>query len=72
MSVEISLKAFLEEFTATVARKEKQLQKAHWLLQTTGSQDAADLKADLETECRLLFSDKGTYEHLCLGTEIKA
>lgn len=64
MSAEISLKAFLEEFTTKVARKEKQLQKAHWLLQTTSSQDAADLKADLETECKLLFSDKGTYEHL--------
>ncbi len=53
--------AFLRGFIPQVAAKSKQCNKAHWLLETTGSKDSADLKADLETELRLLFNDKNTY-----------
>lgn len=55
---------FLKEFIPVVARKSTQLNKAYWILETTGSADAADLKADLDTELRLLFSDPKTYQQL--------
>ncbi len=55
---------FLETFVPQVARKSRQLNKALWVLETTGSSDAADLKAELDTEVRLMFSDKETYEKL--------
>lgn len=55
---------FLEEFVPKIASKAKQLSKASWLLETTGSLDAADLKADLDTEFRLLFHDADIYQQL--------
>lgn len=55
---------FLKDFVPTVARKSKQLNKAYWILETTGSSDAADLKSDLDTELRVLFSDPDTYKKL--------
>lgn len=55
---------FLNEFVPQVARKSKQFNKAFWILETTGSADAADLKADLDTELRLMYSDRGIYEKL--------
>ncbi len=61
---EESFESFLQEFIPRVASKSKQCNKAHWLLETTGSEDCADLKAELETELRLLFNDQSTYEKL--------
>jgi uncharacterized protein (DUF2267 family) len=55
---------FLEDFVPKVAAKSKQLNKAFWLIETTGSEDAADLKAELDTELRLLFHDSNTYKKL--------
>lgn len=55
---------FLEEFIPVAARKSAQLNKAYWLLETTGHPDAADLKAELDTELKLLYSDQGVYEML--------
>ncbi|HSX25923.1 MAG TPA: M2 family metallopeptidase [Chlamydiales bacterium] len=55
---------FLNAFVPQVARKSTQLNKALWILETTASQDAADLKADLDTELRILFNDAKTYEKL--------
>ncbi len=55
---------FLKDFVPLVARKTKQLNKAYWILETTGSPDAADLKADLDTELRFLFNDPATYQKL--------
>ena len=55
---------FLETFVPKVAKKSKQLNQAFWLLETTGAQDAADLKADLDTELRFLFNDSKVYEQL--------
>lgn len=37
---------------------------ALWLLETTGSSDAAALKAELEIEYRLLYNDPDTYQKL--------
>jgi peptidyl-dipeptidase A len=59
---------FLSEFVPKISNKSKQLNKAVWILETTGSSDAADLKADLDTEFRLLFNDSATYQKL-LGWE---
>lgn len=53
----MSFDKFLEEFIPQVQRKAAQVNRASWLLETTGSQDAAELKAELETELRLLFHD---------------
>jgi peptidyl-dipeptidase A len=55
---------FLKDFVPTIARKSKQLNKAYWILETTGSPDAADLKADLDTELRFLFNDPAIYKKL--------
>lgn len=55
---------FLEDFIPEVARKSRQLNKAYWILETTGSSDAADLKADLDTELRFLFNDAKAYKKL--------
>lgn len=55
---------FLQEFVPTVARKSKQLNQALWILETTGSPDAADLKGGLDAELRLLFNDEAIYKQL--------
>jgi len=64
MKKEHSFEQFLTEFVPEVARKSKQLNKAYWILETTGSADAADLKADLDTELKVLFNDPETYKKL--------
>lgn len=55
---------FLTHFIPKAASKSKQLNKALWILETTGSPDAADLKAELDVELRFLFNDHKTYEKL--------
>ena len=55
---------FLNEFIPQIARKSKQLNQAMWILETTGSGDAADLKASLDTELRFLLNDSTTYQKL--------
>lgn len=55
---------FLESFIPQVESKSKQLNKALWLLETTGSGDAADLKTELDTELRMLFNDAEVYNNL--------
>ncbi|MBS0627619.1 MAG: M2 family metallopeptidase, partial [Verrucomicrobia bacterium] len=55
---------FLDSFVPKVSAKCIQLNKAIWILETTGSQDAADLKAELDTELRLLFNNADTYQDL--------
>ena len=55
---------FLEEFVPKVANKTKQVNQAFWILETTGSEDAADLKAQLDTELKVLFNDPATYQKL--------
>lgn len=59
-----SFKEFLSEFIPQVESKAKQVNQATWILETTGSQDAAELKAALETELRLLFNNKVAFEKL--------
>ncbi len=56
--------SFLHSFIPKVAEKNKQLNKAFWILETTGSSDAADLVASLSTELSLMFHDKKTYHKL--------
>lgn len=56
--------SFLNEFTPKVAEKAKQLNLAFWLLETTGSEDAATLVATLSSELSLVFNDKSTYKKL--------
>jgi peptidyl-dipeptidase A len=58
------VKQFLSEFVSKVAHKARQLNKAVWILETTGSPDAADLKAELDTELRMLFNDRAIYDKL--------
>lgn len=56
---------FLSEFVPELARKSKQLNKASWLLETSGAPDAADLKADLDAEVRCMLACPTTYAKLC-------
>lgn len=60
----MSFKEFLSTFLPKVQQKNKQVNLAAWILETTGGEDAATLKADLETELRLLFHDHKTFERL--------
>lgn len=55
---------FLKDFVPEIARKTKQLNKAYWILETTGSSDAADLKAELDTELRFLLNSPEVYKKL--------
>ncbi len=71
MNNEQSAQQFLETFVPLISSKFKQLNKALWILETTGSQDAGDLKAELETELRILYSDRSTYEKLLKWAEDK-
>lgn len=55
---------FLDEFVPSVAAKSRQLNKVHWILETTGASDAADLRAELDLELRLSFQDPKVYKAL--------
>lgn len=59
-----SFQEFLDTFVPQVARKAKQLNQAVWVLETTGSKDAADLKAELDTELRWMLQDPRLYRRL--------
>jgi len=58
--------AFLRRFIQQVALRSKQHNQAAWILETTGSPDAASLKGDLDAEVRLLFNSAATYKKLLL------
>lgn len=60
----MTAQAFLDAFIPQVKKKSKQVSLAFWILETTGSEDAAALKAELETEYRLLFNDKATFDRI--------
>lgn len=60
----MSFKKFLDSFIPLVENKNQQVNRALWLLETTGSQDAARLKADLQTELLLFFNDNDIYKQL--------
>jgi peptidyl-dipeptidase A len=62
----MSFQVFLDTFIPQVQKKSKQVNQAAWILETTGSKDAAELKAALETELRLLFHDSKAFEQLIL------
>lgn len=55
---------FLSSFVPEVAKKTKQLNQANWILDTTGSADAADLKATLDAELRFYFHNGSSYQQL--------
>jgi len=55
---------FLETFIPRLEAKSKQLNQAVWLLETTGSFDAAELKATLDVELRQLYHDPEIYRKL--------
>jgi peptidyl-dipeptidase A len=58
------MNSFLETFIPKAAVKTELLNKAIWLLETTGSKDAADLKSALDTDVRILYSDPSVYRKL--------
>ncbi len=62
--------SFLQEFVPIAARKLTQLNKAYWLLETTGSSDAADLKADLDTNFAFCSTIPKYMNNFSLGTEM--
>jgi len=59
-----SFEMFLEDFVHHIEFKEEQLNKAVWILETTGSKDSADLVASLSNELKIIFSDEDIYEKL--------
>lgn len=55
---------FLDAFVPAVEAKSRQVNKASWILETTGAADAACLMADLETELRMMFNSPAVYAQL--------
>lgn len=55
---------FLEDFIPRLESKSRQLNKLAWVLETTGSLDAAEVKAELDAELKILFSDSKIYQKL--------
>lgn len=60
----MSFKAFLDGFIPQYQKKSRQVNQSTWLLETTGSTDAASLNAELNIELRLLFKDKAILKKL--------
>jgi peptidyl-dipeptidase A len=60
----MEFEAFLESFIPVFSRKSHQLNQAYWILETTGSEDAADLKSALDAELRFLLNDSEIYKKL--------
>ena len=60
----MKFESFLKGFIPLAAQKNKQLNQASWILETTGSSDSADLKGELDAEFRLLFNEPETYQKL--------
>jgi peptidyl-dipeptidase A len=60
----MTAESFLKQFSSLLETKSKQFNQALWILETTSSPDAADLRASLDTECKMLFNDRATYEKL--------
>jgi peptidyl-dipeptidase A len=56
--------SFLEEFLPFIEAKSRQLNQAAWLLETTGSADAAELRAALDAELKMAFHDSKTFRQL--------
>lgn len=56
--------ALLDAFVDKLKTKTKQVNQASWILETTGSEDAAMLRAELEVELRMLLNDRAFYDKL--------
>lgn len=63
-----ALTAFLETFVPEVEAKSRQYNQASWLLNTTGTKDASDLKASLEGELCGLYNDPIILDKLTQGS----
>ena len=60
----LAFSQFLDAFVPEFARKSTQMGRASWLLETTGANDAAELRAELDAEVRRMFSSRETAEKL--------
>jgi peptidyl-dipeptidase A len=56
--------AFLDSFIPPIEEKAKQVQQTSWILETTGSKDAADALSVLKSDYQKFFSDPKIYEQL--------
>ncbi len=66
---DISFTDFLASWEPKFAELSKRAAQAFWLLETTGSKDAAEVKTFLELQLKTLLSDAHTYEKLLLFQE---
>ncbi len=64
MTVQTDFQQLLEEFVPAVRETSTELSRTSWELETTGDEDAAQRKAELETKLRIMFSDREVYEQL--------
>ena len=58
------LQLFIDELTAKVEPIAKHLAEAYWEASLTGSDEAAQRVAELETQYRLIFADRDRFEQL--------
>lgn len=65
----MTFEEFLKDFVPKVELKSQQLNQACWILETTGSADAASLKGSLDTELRMLFNDPAIYQSLLIWSQ---
>lgn len=68
---DLQFQSFLQEFIPQISKKSAQLNRAVWLLETVGSSDAANLKAELDAELRILLSDPKIYQKIGSFQDLK-
>lgn len=58
------MQELLSQLIAPIQQKSKQINQLTWILETTGSQDAAILKAEVKTELRVYCGNRENFEKL--------
>jgi len=56
--MESQLQTFIDQLVAQIEPLEKQLKESYWEASLTGSDEATQRVAELETQYRLIFSDR--------------
>jgi len=64
MNADKEFSSFLTSFLPDLIQSTTLLNKAVWMLETTGAQDAADIKQALDTKVRFLLQDPTIYQNL--------
>jgi peptidyl-dipeptidase A len=62
--MELQLQTFIDRLVAQIEPLEKQLNESYWEASLTGSDEVTQRVVELETQYRLIFSDRGRFQQL--------